>query len=270
MKFMGRFKYTLRTIGVFVIVFSLYHFAIAQETSEVISEELNSAEEINQNNPDAEVLGEVTVNDVDLIQEVTQENLEDVLSPVSEIVETEVEETIEIVEQEPTLFEKILDIFIDTPEEQIIEEQLITEEFLVEEEYFEDPAPFVFPQSLPEISAIPEILEFETDVDAPHACWVEDFSVDMQFLPNKNNTLVVNNPTTGPSTLEITGVPPGFNIFFKENKSQLLSIPSSQQEIPFTIEKNGETQDGSFNIIFVFTKKTGRESVTTCQMNLTN
>lgn len=275
MKSMSRFKNTFQAIGVLIAVFALYQFALAQDISEtpVVSEE--SVSEISQdqvteiNSETPEVLGESVENSpVEELVEVIA--TEDVEQDSTEVLQEEMTQevpgvTIEDIEQEkPGFFEKILDIFVDEPEE-IIEEETQT----LEEEYIEE-APFVFPQNLPEISAIPIVKEFTADVDAVHVCWIDSFSVDMQFLPNKTNTVMINNPTIGPATLDITGIPPGFDIFFKDNKSQSISISSSQQEVPFVIKKQSETQDGSFNVVFVFTKKTGGESIATCQMNLIN
>ena len=272
MKSMSRFKNTFQAIGVLIAVFALYQFALAQDISEISQDQVT---EINSETP--EVLGESVENSPveELVEVAVTEDIEqDSTEVVQEETTQEVPEVaIEDIEQEkPGFFEKILDIFVDESEEVILEEtqEEYIEEEIFEEEYIEEP-PFLFPQNLPEISAIPQVKEFVVDTEAPHACWIENFSVNMQFLPNKNNTVMVNhNQATGPATIEIVGIPTGFDIFFKENKQQSITVASSQNEVPFTIEKNGDTQDGSFNVTFVFTKGVTNPSVTTCQMNIEN
>ncbi len=273
---MSRFKNTFQAIGVLIAVFALYQFALAQDISEtpVVSEE--SVSEISQdqvteiNSETPEVLGESVENSPveELVEVIATEDVEqDSTEVLQEKTTQEVPEvTIEDIEQEkPGFFEKILDIFVDEPE-QITEE----ETQILEEEYMEDIL-LIDPEDLPSISAIPEVKEFTTDINAVHACWIETFSVDMQFLPNKNNVVMVNhNEASGPANLEIVGIPPGFDIFFKENERQSISIPSNQKEVPFTLEKNGETQDGNFSVTFIFTKGVANPSITTCQMNIEN
>lgn len=224
-----------------LFIFALFHYSFAQEevlerTTEVIVEE-NSSEMDLQETPQTE--------EVDIPEQT---------------------------EEDKTIVESIIDFFSPEPEEgefQDIQQEGDIVEYVEEETVQEFPM-YVPPSNLPELRALPEIKDFTVDIDAPHACWIADFSVDMQFLPNKTNKLIVSNPTIGPSMVEIVGIPPGFDIYFEDNNLQTISINSNQKEIPFSIEKNGKTQKGNFNVVFVFTKTIGKNSTTTCQMNLVN
>lgn len=223
-----------------VFVFALFHYSFAQEeisetTTEIVVEE-NSSE----------------------IEPQESEDLEEIQEP-------------EQIEEEKTIVESIIDFFSPEEEElQYIPEYTEEVEDATEEETLQEFPVYVAPGNLPEISAFPELKEFDTDVDASHSCWTKDFVVDMTFLPNKNNVVFIQNPNQGISTMEITGVPEGFDIFFQKNKSQSINLLAGQKEVSIVIEKNGKPQNGNFNVVFVFTRKMVENSTTTCQMNLVN
>lgn len=222
-----------------LFIFVLFHYSFAQEevletTTEVIVEENSSEIEL------------------------------------QETPQTEEVSTVEQMEEDKTIVESIIDFFSPGEQElQDIQQEVDVVEDIEEETVQEFPI-YVPPSNLPKISAFPESKEFNTDVEASHSCWVRDFGVDMTFLPNKNNIIFIQNPSQGISTMEITGVPEGFDVVFQKNNSETITLLAGQKEVPITIEKNDKPQNGNFNIVFVFTRKIGKDSITTCQMNLIN
>lgn len=220
-----------------LFVFALFHYSFAQE-------------EISETNTEF----------------IVEENSSEI-----ELQESEALEESEQLEEEKTIVESIIDFFSPEEEEfQDIPEYTEGVEDVIEEETPQEFPIYVAPGNLPEISAFPELKEFDTDVDASHSCWTKDFVVDMTFLPNKNNVVFIQNPNQGISTMEITGVPEGFDIFFQKNNSQSINLLAGQKEVPVSIEKKGKPQNGNFNVVFVFTRKMVENSTTTCQMNLVN
>lgn len=237
---------------VFLTLFVLFgvHYSMAQEGTETSGGDQTENPITETTETEGEVLGEE-------IQTEETVGTEPSVEPTQEPVQTETPAPQPEPEPEPTPEPIQEPAPIPEPEPEIVEEEVYEEPLI----------PFVIPQNLPKLRAIPEVKEFYTDPDAPHACWVRDFVVDMKLDPTKNNVIYINNPTIGPSTMEVVGLPPGFEILFG-NKAKSIAVTSGTKELPFTITKKGKVQKGSFNVVFVFTKKSGGDSSTTCQMNL--
>lgn len=233
-------------LGFFVFVSLHPSFAQEQESSE------NPTPEISQEIPQ-EILPEPSVAPEEQTPEPPEQIVEEISTPLP-------------IAQEPTPI---------TPENppQIEQESIIPDlEFFPQEQSEEEiPSPlFVLPSNLPQIRAFPKTRDFQTHREATHSCYIKNFKSDMTFHKDLSNSIIVSNPSPSASTIEISGLPQGFEIVFTKNNTSKISVATGQKEIAFTINKLNNPQKGNFSITFIYTQKGGEESITTCQMNLIN
>lgn len=244
--FLSNYIFVIPIFLIFILF--VFHQSLAQEINEDVS-------------------GEVGVENIESeIVQTPEETTEQ-----AQVEEKEKFNLIEILTSPFNFEENETESIVTEPEILSQEDVIPIEETNIQEIFEETPEPFVLPRNLPEIPAFPVPEDFDLDIDATHSCWVDVFAVDMTWDPTKNNKIFINNTSKALSTIEVLGVPQGFDVVFAKNKTNSITFPGGTKEILFSIEKTGDdTQKGSFNIIFVFTKKGGSQSTTTCQMNLVN
>jgi len=250
----------VKHIGMIVVFFCfvlfVYHHSSAEEAVDVpVLENEGGTNSEEPQSPDVSSEEEISETIV------TQQDSEEV--SIEEVIETL--QTEEVSENPIPLQANS----IDAQKENTPLEEIFMEEAEEEQKELDFEIPFFIPRNLPEVRILPEALEAEIDEEALHSCSVRDFSVDLSILPNKNNLLVVTNPTLNSANMEIVGLPRGLEIIFTKTKDSAVSVATGQSEIPFTIKKGGDIQKGNFNVVFLFTRKIGsKESTTTCQMNV--
>lgn len=282
-KVLSRHIVTLCVLSIFV--FFTYHYSLAQETGEGLVE-----------NPTPTESSEETLETVDSTDEVqegfeTQEDVE-VQENISENTPIENVDNSEVLGEEDVFVESDPEVVDDIPNEvedvappvevdeeptTLIEEiQDAIDDFFTEEEVFEeletetDFVPFVLPDNIPKVRAFPETQDFETHREATHSCYIKNFKSDISFLQSLSNTVVLSNPSPGASSLEISGLPEGYEIIFTKNNSSKMNIATGQKEVVFSVSKLRNSQKGSFNVTFIYTQEGLQDSTTTCQMNLVN
>ncbi len=253
------------TVLVFVIfVLFLHHSSFAEEVAEIPPQQTEAQAETESTTE------EIPVSDiVPSEQEVSEVNHEPLADPdpeqePEEVIEQQITENqdtpaITTISQNPIIQEFAIEEEEETPPEKIFEESI--------EDVFQEP--FFIPKNLPKVPAFTDYEGLEIDTDAVHECHVRDFSVDLSILPNKNNSIIVSNPTLSSANLEVIGLPRGLELIFTKTQDTEIAVATGQKEIPFELQKVGDIQKGNFNIVFLFSRKIGSgESTTTCQMNI--